>query len=332
MVASDPTFLFVTNRDFRYGLEYTLPNGPQTHREFAFDCGYLSVSVVAMTSPDRRRLGLFLGILFLAAITLSIAHRTTDYGILTLASVYMFSPLVAGVIVCVTHGISFSSVGVRLGRPRWLLISTLIALPLVGLTLLIAVVFPGVTFSTAIDPIPGIAFPRGPAGVVAAFGLVLVLGATVNAVFAFGEEFGWRGYLLWELAPLGFWRASILIGGVWGLWHAPAIVAGYNYPSFPYVGVLAMVIAGIALSPVYTYVVLKAKSVLAAALLHGVFNGSAGIVIAFASTEDVVLRELVASPVGLAGVIAFGLAATVIGLRGPPELSRDRVAGDQSAR
>lgn len=102
------------------------------------------------------------------------------------------------------------------------------ALPLVGLTLLLAVAVPGVGFDPIVDPMPGLALPSGFGGVVATFALVLGLGATVNAVFAFGEEFGWRGYLLWELAPWGFWRASFAIGVVWGLWHAPIIVAGYR--------------------------------------------------------------------------------------------------------
>jgi membrane protease YdiL (CAAX protease family) len=188
---------------------------------------------------------------------------------------------------------------------------------------LLSIAVPGVGFDPTVEVLPGIDLPPGILGIAATFGLVLLLGTTVNAVFAMGEEFGWRGYLLWELAPLGFWRASIAIGAIWGLWHAPIIVAGYNYPSFPYIGVLAITVACLSVSPVYTYLVIKAESVLAAALLHGVFNGSAGIVIAFAVTDTPVLEELVASPVGAAGVLAFGLASIGIALTGTPSLSRE---------
>lgn len=287
--------------------------------------------VILVTSPNSRRLALFFGVLGLAGIALSVSIRVTEFGVLTLASVYMFSPLVAAVVVCLVHDISFASVGVRLGRPRWLVVAALVALPLVVLTLAIALAVPGVGFDPTIDPLPGVTLPGGVLGVVAMFGVVLALGATVNAVFAFGEEFGWRGYLLWELAPLGFWRATGAIGAIWGLWHAPAIVAGYNFPSYPFVGVFVMMLAGMALSPVYTYLVLRAKSVFAAALLHGVFNGSAGLVIAFAVTKGPIQRELIASPVGLAGILAFGLAAVVIAVRGTPELSRSRLF-ESSAR
>ncbi|MFC6875453.1 CPBP family intramembrane glutamic endopeptidase [Halobellus marinus] len=201
--------------------------------------------------------------------------------------------------------------------------AAVVALPLVGLTLLIAVAVPGVGFDPSANPTPGLGLPSGVLGVVATFGLVLGLGATVNAVFAFGEEFGWRGYLLWELAPWGFWKASAAIGALWGVWHAPVIVAGYNYPSFPVIGVVAMTIACLSFSPVYTYLVIRSESVVAAALLHGVFNGSAGLVIAYAVADEAVLSELVASPVGVAGVIAFGLAAIGIALSGAPPLTRE---------
>jgi len=43
-------------------------------------------------------------------------------------------------------------------------------------------------------------------------------------IFTFGEEFGWRGYLLPRLAPLGGISAAIITGVIWGLWHTPVIV------------------------------------------------------------------------------------------------------------
>lgn len=278
-----------------------------------------------MASPDRGRLGLFLGILVLSAGVLLVVARVADISPIGLAPGYMFSPLLAGLIVCWRRNISLRTVGLRIGRPRWLAVAAVGALPFVGLTLVLAIAVPGVGFDPTVDVLPGIDLPPGILGIVATFGLVLALGTTVNAVFAMGEEFGWRGYLLWELAPLGFWRASATIGVIWGLWHAPIIVAGYNYPSFPYIGVLAITIACLSFSPVYTYLVMKARSVLAAALLHGVFNGSAGIVIAFAVTDNPVLGELVASPVGAAGVLAFGLASIGIALSGTPRLSRETI-------
>lgn len=283
-----------------------------------------------MASPDRSRLVLFASILVVFAVGLHIVSRIAEVSPIALAPVYMFSPMIAGLTVCLRRNIPLADAGLRLGRVRWLAVAALVALPLVGLTLVIAVAVPGVGFDPTADPTLGIELPAGLPGLIATFGLVLGLGATVNAIFAFGEEFGWRGYLLWELAPWGFWKASFAIGALWGVWHAPVIVAGYNYPSFPVLGVVAMTIACLSFSPVYTYLVIRAESVIAAALLHGVFNGSAGLVIAYAVADGAVLSELVASPVGGAGVIAFGLAAVGIALSISPSLTRE-FAHDQAA-
>ena len=274
------------------------------------------------TEPDVRRLATFLGALVLLGGILIIASRFTDMSMVALAPVYMFTPLLAGLAVCLVYGIRFRAVGVRLGRPRWQAVSAIAALPLVGLTIAFAVAVPDVGFDATADPLPGMALPSGVAGLAAGIALVLGIGVTINAVFAFGEEFGWRGYLLWELAPLGFWKASVVIGALWGVWHAPVILDGYNYPSFPLVGVVAMTVACISFSPVYTYLVLRAESVFAAALLHGVFNAAAGAVLVFTVADEPILAELVASPVGLAGVAAFGLAAAAIAVAGAPTLDR----------
>jgi membrane protease YdiL (CAAX protease family) len=51
-----------------------------------------------------------------------------------------------------------------------------------------------------------------------------------ESVVAFGEEYGWRGYLLPRLLPLGEIRASLILGTVWALWHLPVLLAGVLYP------------------------------------------------------------------------------------------------------
>ncbi|MDD5455041.1 MAG: CPBP family intramembrane metalloprotease [Candidatus Ratteibacteria bacterium] len=53
---------------------------------------------------------------------------------------------------------------------------------------------------------------------------------TVAAFFlylipAFGEELGWRGFLLQKFLPMGRRRALILHGAIWGAWHWPILFA-----------------------------------------------------------------------------------------------------------
>jgi len=105
----------------------------------------------------------------------------------------------------------------------------------------------------------------------------LIFGITINAVAAFGEELGWRGLLQRELSHLGFWKSSALIGVIWGVWHAPVIIQGWNYPQHPVPGVFMMIFWTLLLAPIFGYVTLKSRSVLAAAIIHGTLNATASI-------------------------------------------------------
>ncbi len=47
----------------------------------------------------------------------------------------------------------------------------------------------------------------------------------IGGMFIFiGEEFGWRSYLLEKLRPLGRWKALLVSGVIWSLWHAPVLI------------------------------------------------------------------------------------------------------------
>ncbi len=105
----------------------------------------------------------------------------------------------------------------------------------------------------------------------------LIAGVTINALAAFGEELGWRGFLLMQFKEMSFFKASIIIGFIWGIWHAPLILMGHNYPQHPQIGVLMMIIMCILLTPLLIYITIKSRSVIAAAIMHGTMNAVAGI-------------------------------------------------------
>jgi len=136
----------------------------------------------------------------------------------------------------------------------------------------------------------------------------MIAGITVNALAAFGEELGWRGFLLREFKALGFARASLFIGIIWGLWHAPLILQGHNYPQHPVAGVFMMILFCLLLTPLLNYVTLKAQSVIAAAIMHGTLNGTVGIAIMMVKGGS----DLTIGLTGAAGLITLLIANIIL--------------------
>lgn len=132
----------------------------------------------------------------------------------------------------------------------------------------------------------------------------LSAGITINALFAFGEEAGWRGYMLNSLKGMNFWKASLLIGAVWGLWHAPLVLAaGHNYPDHRVAGVFMMMAFCVLLTPPLIYFTRKSKTVLSAAVFHGTLNAVAGMPVLFLAGGNDLLNGIA----GLAGFIVLGI-------------------------
>lgn len=145
----------------------------------------------------------------------------------------------------------------------------------------------------------------------------LLISPIINAIPILGEEFGWRAYLQPKLMPLGGRKTMLVMGIVWGLWHAPLIAMGHNYgteyPGAPWLGILATVWIMFILGTFIGWATLRAGSVWPAVIGHGAFNGIAGIYVFFTQGNP----NLVLGP-SLAGVIgswAMTIVALVIFLK-----------------
>lgn len=205
----------------------------------------------------------------------------------------MFTPFLAALVVqrLVCRQPFLGPLGLVVRPNRWYVAGLFVPPLLAMLSAAASLLVPGVTLSADIfdanimktlgEAVPSeqmaqvrrqiASLPLHPAWLILVGGTLV--GATVNAVAALGEEVGWRGLLYMELAHLGFWRSSWLIGLVWGAWHAPMILNGYNYPGHPVAGVALMVVWAILFSPLIGYVRSRTGSVVAAAMMHGSLNG-----------------------------------------------------------
>jgi membrane protease YdiL (CAAX protease family) len=135
--------------------------------------------------------------------------------------------------------------------------------------------------------------------------VALTIAPLINMLFTVGEELGWRGFLLPELLPLGQWRAIILSGGIWGLWHAPAILQGHNYPGQPVLGVGMMIVFCVLYGAFLSWLYLRTRSPWAPALGHATLNAIAGIPILFLSGVDITYSGSLTSPVGWIALLLF---------------------------
>ena len=135
-----------------------------------------------------------------------------------------------------------------------------------------------------------------------------IAGFTINLPFTFGEELGWRGLLLRETQASGLLKSNLFIGVVWGLWHAPIIVQGHNYPGHPIAGIFMMTLFTTCLSFPMAYCRLKSKSILGPSALHGIFN-PLGMLTAFFVIGANPLYGFVA---GIAGIVVILLLTAAI--------------------
>jgi membrane protease YdiL (CAAX protease family) len=108
----------------------------------------------------------------------------------------------------------------------------------------------------------------------------ILLAPILAIVIAFGEEYGWRGYLQSELFKMGRRRGVLLLGVIWGAWHWPLILMGYNYPGHPVLGLLLMTLYTTGLAVVLGYAVLKSGSVLLSSFLHALNNQVVAFIVA----------------------------------------------------
>ncbi len=100
--------------------------------------------------------------------------------------------------------------------------------------------------------------------------LSMTIGGLLSAFNAFGQEFGWRGFLMGEaVEAVGLARGLLIVGLAWGAWYFPLIQSGFRYPTHPGLGgFLLMPLSLIAVSIVSGWLYQTAESILAPTLLH----------------------------------------------------------------
>jgi membrane protease YdiL (CAAX protease family) len=180
----------------------------------------------------------------------------------------MWCPGVAALALRLALQRNLRGTGWSWNRTRWEVFSYLLP-PVLGLAVYGSVWIFGIgSFSAA-----GLA--AGRAGSLPRILAVLAtVGVAQAAVFALGEEIGWRGFLVPELARVsGFARTALISGVAWSVYHYPLIVfANYNSGTPVWFALLTFTWMVVASSFVYAWLRLKSGSLWTAVILHASHN------------------------------------------------------------
>ncbi|WP_299220500.1 type II CAAX endopeptidase family protein [uncultured Aquimarina sp.] len=96
----------------------------------------------------------------------------------------------------------------------------------------------------------------------------------IHSLLAIGEEIGWRGFLQKKLLEKNsLLKSLVFLGLVWGFWHFPLIINGFNYPEYPIWGAfLLFPVITVFISFFMGWLTLNSKSVWPAVFAHGGLN------------------------------------------------------------
>ncbi len=216
----------------------------------------------------KKEVILFLILTFaLSAICYYLVSTATVHDTLLIYTVMlMFCPATGAVITRLYYQRNLKGFGLGWGKTKWQLVAIFLPI-LVGLLMFGYVWISG-----------NAAFNYGDAAEMFSIAFIpaILSALAFNLFAAFGEELGWRGLLVPELAKfMTFTKLAILSSIIWTLWHFPIIIFG-NYSgagglAYSLIVFVPQVVgAGVFLA----WIRLKSGSVWSAVLFHGIWNYS----------------------------------------------------------
>lgn len=291
-----------------------------------------------ITVEDRKRIIVFLAFAFgIAWVTALVVFLTgglqkspevipgsrLTQAYFLIAGPYMFAPALANIFTRLITREGWKNInlrpGFRKGWKYWLAAWWFPPLFAIVGALVFFALLPG-TFDPSLSTMAGM-MPQNiplPVPLMTLFVIQMIQGIFLspflNGIFTFGEEFGWRGYLLQKLLPLGKLKAVLILGVIWGIWHAPVIAMGHNYglsyPGVPWLGILAMIWFCITVGTLISWLTIRGGSVWPAVIGHATLNGTAGFGIFLVKGNPSPL--IGPMPTGILGGIAFAVFAVLV--------------------
>jgi membrane protease YdiL (CAAX protease family) len=235
---------------------------------------------------SRRPLYTFLVIVFvLSAVSYGLVFTAATDGDRTGGfALLQFSPAVAAIVTKLIYQRNLRGLGWKWGKTRYQIASVVLPLILgiVGFGLLWLLGLGGFYDASFMAEIQdGISNTIGLESVSPFFAILILIvvtgtiGLLLPGIFAFGEELGWRGFLVPELYKhVNFTKTAIISGLLWSAFHYPLVIFVVA-PDLEVSVVFLLVsatIGGVALSTIMGWLRLKSGSVWTAVLFHASLN------------------------------------------------------------
>ena len=176
----------------------------------------------------------------------------------------MWMPALAALITTFIYQRNIRGLGWGLGKPKYYLIAYLLPILYAGIAY-------GVVWLLGLGDVDLGSLGDNPSG-----GLLqaLTIGVLSAFVLAAGEEIGWRGLLVPQLARLNtFARTSLIAGVIWGIWHIPLVIGGgYSSGAPTWYAITCFMVLITGMSFAFAWLRLASGSIWPAALMHAVHN------------------------------------------------------------
>jgi len=202
-------------------------------------------------------------------------HLSAGHGLYVLG--LMWCPGISAMLTCLIRRRSIASLGWK-WKWRYQLASYLIPIAYAGIAYAVvwATGLGGVPNHKVTDSLLAHARPgTSPTKALILYVLATgTLGMITSTVSALGEEIGWRGFLVPELAKMTcFTRTALISGVIWTAWHVPILVfADYNSGTPVWYGLTCFAVMVIGISFLFAWMRLKSGSLWTGAFLHASHN------------------------------------------------------------
>jgi membrane protease YdiL (CAAX protease family) len=221
---------------------------------------------------NKITLFLVITLLLMALPYFQIIRTGTVQGFVVLA--LMWAPGIGALLTQLITTRSITGLGWRWGQGRYQLISFLIPL-------LLCLVVYGLSWGVGLVPFTAaemVATVAAASGRTLSLPLALLATSVVSfplsLMAALGEEIGWRGLLVPELAKRYRFTVTALVSGIiWVIFHYPAILfADYNSDAPLWYALTMFTLMALGASFVFAWLRLKSGSLWTAAILHASHN------------------------------------------------------------